>query len=898
VNDLWHDVRHGLRTLAKSPGFTLVALLTLALGIGANTAIFSAVDRILLHPLPYPQPDRIMAISRTGGFVPIRHAKLRGPVPGPGAPVGRPHRGPHPKTKRMVHGPAGPAVHMRGSAASAPAPKGPEGAAPTRVIRRGSAPKGPVRTRSMRIGGPRGGKPSRSSVSVFSYPDYEQLRAHSDAFEEVAAYHEAQVTLTRRGEPTSIRAVVASPSLFRLLRARPLLGRLFTAQDDREGAPPVVVIGQDLWRNRFSGDPNVIGATIELNNRAYTVVGVLPASLRFPPFIAQTEAWIPLVSDPLAQIQQVRLKRGFFYLSVICRLKPGIPLRRANAELATLADRLAGSFPADAGFSMEAAPLAQKLVKNYRLALLVLFGAVGLVLLIACANVANLLLARASVRERDLALRLALGAGRARIVRQMLVESVELSLAGGAAGVFLAYLAVSVFVGHLPPTLQEFQNVSVSGTVLAFAALVSVAAGIVMGLLPAWRLSDLRIQEILKGSGKAAGAGLVKGRLREALVVIEVALAVVLLAGAGLLLRSFGNLVSVPLGFQPRGVLMARANLSAAGYHNPGQWKSFVSTELQRLRAQPGVLQAAAATSPPMSGMRIALTFSIPGHPLPPDEVPAADLRAVTPGYFELMRIPLLRGRAFRDTDADSSAHACVVNQAFVERYFPGVDPLTRQLRAGMPPAPCRIIGVVGNVISGSLSGTPGPAIYVPFAQSAFFAPSFLVRSAGNPGAMASVLREQLHALNAALPVAPATLAGLLSRSLARQRLRTMLVALFAVLAILLAAVGIWGVLGYSVSRRTQEIGVRMAIGATPAGVLRQIVGEGLRLVTVGAVLGNGAALGLTRFMRSLLYPVGSADAVTYMGVALVLLLVAILACALPAIRASRVDPTVALRYE
>jgi putative ABC transport system permease protein len=919
MQNLWQDIRFGLRTLANSPGFTLVAILTLALGIGANTAIFSAVNRILLHPLPFPQPDRIMAITKTGeGPRPDRLQRMTSdPAPAPAERQGQPGSVPPselPQTTGPVRASAG-RVQRHVRVLPPPSAGGKE--LPHPVLRQGAkgpirietmptapdgqqpgpAPKSPIHMRAIEMGGGGGKRGGKMSMPVFSYPEFEDLRAHSDAFEEVAAYHEEQVTLTKRGEPTSLHGIVASASLFRLLRAKPLLGRLFTSQDDREGAAPVVMLGEQLWRDRFNADPAIIGTTIELNNEAYTITGVLPASLRSPPFAPQAGVWIPLVSDPAAVIQQMRLKRGLSYLSVIGRLKPGIAVERANAELSTLANRLSMTYTEEAGIAITASPLSHQLVKNFQLALLVLLAAVGLVLLIACVNVANLLLARATVRERELAVRLALGAGRPRIIRQMLVESVELALAGGAAGVFVAYLAVGEFVQHLPPMLEEFQEVAVSGSVLAFAALVSMGAGIAMGLLPALRLSDLQVHDVLKGSGGVASV-VAKGRLRESLVVLEVAVAVVLLAGAGLLLRSFGNLVSVPLGFQPQGVLMASVNLSSAGYKTPQQWQSFASTALQRLRAQPGVLQAAAATSSPMSGMRMALTFSIPGQPLSPDEVPSADYRAVTPGFFKLMRIPLLHGRAFQDTDTATAGRVCIVDHAFVARYFPNVDPLTEHLRTGMPPATCQIVGVVGNVISDTLSKAPNPSIYVPFDQSPFFAPTFLVRGAGGPAAMAPVLREQLNALNAALPVSPVTLTSLLSRSLEQQRTLTTLVTLFAILAVLLAAVGISGVLGYSVSRRTQEIGVRMALGAMPREVLRHVVGEGLRLVAIGAVVGISAALGLTRFMRTLLYGVSPADAVTYLGVALVLLLVSFGACALPALRASRVDPTVALRYE
>ena len=926
MKGLWRDVRLGLRSLAKSPAFTIVALVTLALGIGANTAIFSAVDRVLLHPLPYPQPNRIVAIEHSGQMMMpagpnARHGEEGGPVmmrerhAAPSEPNAQPGAKPEirvggPRVLRRGQVPQkngnGRFIFFHGKQvgkAPAPGAKSPagEGQAQMAPLPAGHAmapgPPGHVRERTMVVGGRRG--PGGSiRMMAFSYPDYEDVRKSASAFEEVAAYHQAQVTLTRRGQPASLAAVVSSASLFPLLSAKPILGRLFTEQDDREGAAPVAVIGEGLWRSRFGATTDVLGKTIDLNNQAYTVIGVLPGTLEFPPFASQAEVWIPLVSDPDAQMQKAREMRGAMYLEVLGRLKSGVTLAQANAQLSTIADRISASYPMEPFNQISAEPLAEHLVKDYRLALFVLFGAVGLVLLIACANVANLLLARATVRERELALRLALGAGRAGVIRQMLVESLELAIAGGAAGVFLAYLAVAAFEAHLPPMLREFQGVAVSGWVLAFAAAISMGAGIVMGLLPAVRLSDLRVHETLKQSGSAVGSAMTKGRLRKALVMIEVALAVILLAGAGLLLRSFGNLVAVPLGFQPNGVLMARTNLSSAGYKSQGEWQSFVQTALQRIGQQPGVEQVAAAGSPPMSGMRMVMTFSISGQTLPPDEVPAADIRAVTPGYFRLMGIPLVRGRAFADTDTAKSASACIVNQAFVQRYFPSVDTLTQQIVTGMPQAPCQIVGVVGNVISTTLKSSPSAAIYRPFAQSPFFAPTFLVRAGKNPAAGISMLRDQLQSLNSALPVMPVPLTTLLSGSVAQTRLRTELVALFAALALVLAAVGISGVMAYSVTRRTQEIGVRMALGATPGEVLAQVVREGLLLVAIGAAAGIMCALALTRFMTSLLFHVNPGDPFTYIAVAVLLLLVACGACALPAYRAARVNPTVALRYE
>ncbi|HEV2386841.1 MAG TPA: ABC transporter permease [Candidatus Acidoferrales bacterium] len=816
MHNFWGDVRYGARGLFKNPWFTLVALVTLALGIGMNTAIFTIIDSVLLHPLPYPEPQNLIGFTRA-------------------AP---------PKARQLQ---------------------------------------------------------SLSPFGVFSYPDFEDLRAQARSLEQVAAYHEAQVTFTRTGatsQPESIHGVVASADMLPLLRARPLLGRLFGTSDDRQAAAPVALLGEAFWRARFHADAGIIGHTIELNDEAYTVIGVLPATLRFPPFVVPAEIWMPLGSDPNSQLRQMRQARGLSYLFVIGRLKAGASVAQADAETKTISDRLSSNFPFDKGRTIGAVSLGHELVKNYQLALLVLLAAVGLVLLIACVNVANLLVARAAVREREVAVRMALGAGRARIVRQMLMESVELCLAGGAAGVALAELALAGFTRHLPPTMQEFQAVKMNGPVLLLSAAVSIGAGLLVGFLPALRLSDLRVYDALKASGRSGSELAAKGRLREALVVAEVALAVILLVGSGLLLRSFARLVSVPLGFDPRGVLMAPVNLPRAVYGQPAEWQSFVSTALERIEAQPGVEQAAASVSPPMGGMRITLTFSVPGHPAAPDEMPVADYRPVTPGYFELLRIPLLRGRAFQSTDTAGSRRVCVINEA-LGRYFRGEDPLSQQIAVGLGNRePCQVVGIVGNEVTGSLSSTSDAAIYSVYAQDPLFSMSFLVRAGGDPAALSGALREQLDAIDHELPVAPVPMATLLDRSLAQDRFRTLAVALFAALAILLAAIGISGVLGYSVSRRTQEIGVRMALGATPGGVLRQVVREGLTLAAAGAVAGLAAAFGLTRLMRTLLYKVSPADALTYIGVALLLVVVALLACALPALRASKIDPNVALRYE
>ena len=806
---LWQDMRYGLRTLAKSPGFTLVALITLALGIGANTAIFSVVDAVLLHPLPYPEPGRIVALYRTN--------ELKGYENG-----------------------------------------------------------------------------------TFSHGLFTDLGGHVPAIENLSAYDVWPMTITGPGEPAEVGGIASSSAIFRLLGIRPVLGRQFTQPEDRPGAPPVALISETLWHKRFAGDRSVIGKAIDVAGVSYTIVGVLPAGLRFPQLSGQIDVWVPLASDPqmksLAATGMANAEK-ISYLSVLGRLKPGVMLRQAQAQAATLAAGLVKADPGDRqGMGLRVALLEHEVSKDYRTALGVLLGAVGLVLLVACANVANLLLARATTREREIALRMALGAGRAGIVRQMLVESLELSLAGGALGAYIAWLAVTNLGRMIPMALTPYHGVTVNAAVLAFAAAVSLAAGILFGSLPAWHASDLNVYAMLKEGGRGTSGGGHR-RLREALVVVEVAMAVMLLAGAGLLLRSFSRLLSTNPGFEPQGIAVASVSLPRSAYHPPDQWQTFVSTTLDRLRAEPGVRQAAAAVTPPMGNIKISLTYTVAGQPPPPaGQEPQADYRPVTPGYFALMRIPLVAGRDLATSDTASSAPVCVVNQALARVSFRDASPLGRSLTTG-DQKPCRIVGIVGNVKT-ALGETPDLAIYVPFSQSPFWVATFLARGPQGTAALMPLLRDSIHSVDRNLPVTTATLTSQLDRSVSQQRFRTTLVGLFAALAILLAAVGISGVMGYSVSRRRQEIGVRMALGAMPGDVLKQVVVEGLRLAVIGALAGLVAALGLTRFMRSLLYGVGPGDPLTYAAVALLLLIVALAACALPALRAARIDPTVALRYE
>ncbi|MDE3137401.1 MAG: ABC transporter permease [Acidobacteriota bacterium] len=808
MSSLWHDVQFGLRTLRKSPGFTLVALITLALGIGANTAIFSVVDAVLLHPLPYPDPGRITALYRTN------------------------------LQKHQEDG-------------------------------------------------------------TFSLGLFTDLRGHIPGIEEISAYHVWPLTITGPGEPTEVGSIASSASMFRLLGIRPIAGRPFTETEDKRGAPPVALISETLWHKRFTGSPSAIGKAIDIAGEPYTIIGVFPAGLRFPGLGGQADVWIPLTSDPAIKSFAGSMvdPNKVSYLGVLGRLKPGVSLVQAKVQADTVAAALVKADSKDRqGMGLRVSLLEQEVARSYRTALGVLLGAVGLVLLIACANVANLLVARATTREREMALRLALGAPRLSLVRQMLIESIEVGLAGGAIGAYLAYLAVGNLSHWIPSSLTQFHAVTVNLNVLLFAAAVSLGAGILSGSLPALQLSDLNVYATLKEGGRGSAGGAASRRLRETLVVVEVALAVMLLAGAGLLLRSFSRLLSTNPGFDPQGIAVASVNLPRSAYRSPEQWSAFVSNVLDHLRAEPGVNQAAAAVTPPAGGIRISLSYTVSGQPAPPPgQEPIADYRPVTPGYFALMHIPLVAGRDLATSDSASSTRVCVINQALASVSLPGINPIGRSL-TGMP-KPCQIVGVVGNVKMG-LEETAGPAIYAPFDQSPFWVATFLARGSLGTTAILPLLRDSVRSMDRNLPADTTTLVQRFAGSANPVRFRADLIGIFAGLAILLAAAGISGVLGYSVSRQTQEIGVRMALGATPEGVLRKVVGEGLRLVGIGAAVGFAAALAVTHFMRSMLYGVGPADPVTYAGAAVLLLVVALLSCALPALRASRIDPNVALRYE
>ncbi|MGB7624203.1 MAG: ABC transporter permease [Terriglobia bacterium] len=807
-DSLLQDIHYGLRTLRKSPGFAVIAVLTLALGIGANTAIFSVVYAVVLRPLPYTHPEQLISVLQ-----------------------------------------AKPQESIRGTGCS--------------------------------------------------FPDFTEWREQNLVFSELAGAEGHELTLTGHGDPSVVTTMVVTPELFSLLDAKPLAGRTFLSEDGQKGAAPVVIVSENLWRGRFGADPNIVGSSISLDKRPFTVVGVMPAEFSLRLITQTQDIWIPLVQDPLFGPWMSR--RGQHWLPVIGRLKPGVSLAQAQAEMDTISARLAKEFPAeDAGWTIQLAPLQTAIVGDMRSALFVLLGAVGLLLLIACANIANMLLTRATSRAREMAIRTALGAGRARIVRQLLTECAVLGLLGGGAGICLAYWGVSVLTTMLPQNLPRFHPVRVDSGVLVFALLLSVAAGFLFGLAPALYSADFNVQENLKQASGRSGEG---SKRRGFLAGAEIALATVLLVAAGLLIRSFASLTSVSPGFNVQHMVKADVSLPQFEYSTPQQWTSFSNELLDRIQAEPGLRDTALAVPLPLVSGVVNLGFDIVGNPpLTAGTSRKADYVAVSPEYFRVMGIPLLRGRDFAVQDSLTAPRVALISEAFAHFYFPNQDPIGKQLIFGFPPGPGAqrvIVGVVGDVRDVSLSQEPGPIMYVPFAQAPFWGSEIVVKSSLAPSAVAAAIRKDVAKIDKDLPVTDvSSMPEILDASVGQPRFRTVLLGLFAALALGLAAAGIFGVISYSVSRRMHELGIRIALGATPTSVLRLILRESAKIILIGLAVGIPVALGLARFLSSLLFAVHSADPLTFIAVPVLLALVALAASYVPTRRAMRVDPMVALRDE
>ncbi|MGH9729121.1 MAG: ABC transporter permease, partial [Candidatus Acidiferrales bacterium] len=673
-------------------------------------------------------------------------------------------------------------------------------------------------------------------------------------------------------------------------------------EDGKQGAAPVAIVSENLWRSRFGANPALIGQAIALDMRSFTVVGILPASFRYPDGAPHQDVWIPVAQDPV--FGPLMLRPGVPVLGGVGRLKPGVSLAQAQAEMDTLGARLAKEFPAqDSGLTIRIEPYRQAVVGNVKSALLILLGAVGLVLLIACANIANLLLSRATSRGREIAVRIALGAGRARLVRQLLTESALLGLFGGVAGVLLAASGIWGLRPFLPPDVTRINSIHVGGAVLAFALLLSLAAALAFGLAPALLATPCNLQTNIKEGGAHTGQ---RGgqHVRNFLAVAEISLAMVLLVAGGLLIRSFALLTSVRPGFEPKNVIEAEVSLPQYQYSTLQQWTAFSNELLARLHAQPGLQDSALGAPLPMDRQGEAtFAFSIVGNPpLPRGKSVTADYATVSPGYFRVMRIPLLRGRFFSRQDSPSHPNVAIISETLARRYFPNQDPIGRQMRFGFPPnsnVAREIVGIVGDVRDSALSRKPGPMMYVPFAQAPLWGGEVVVRSSLSASSVAAAVRQATHAIDKDLPVTDIeSLPDALGQSISQERFRTLLLGSFSAIALVLAAIGIFGVISYSASQRTHEIGIRMALGAQPRDVLRLILGQGAKLALFGLSVGVVAAFLLTRLMASLLYGVSATDPVTFGAVAIVLLAVALLACYIPARRAMKVDPLVALRYE
>jgi len=807
----WQDARYGARILWKNPGFTTVAVLTLALGIGANTAIFSIVDAVLLRSLPYPDPNQLVLMFD----VPLQNP---------------------------------------------------------------------------------------DALSSISYRDFTLCREQNHVFTEIAgnAFHD--LTLTGTDEPSIVNAAAVTPEIFPLLNAKPLAGRTFLPEDGKQGAAPVAVLNEDLWRSRFASNPALIGQSITLDKRSFTVVGILPANFRYPDGAPRQDVWIPVAQDPL--FGPLISQPGAPLLVGIGRLKPGVSLTQAQAEMNTLGARLAKEFPAqDSGLTLRIEPYRQVVVGNVKSALLILLGAVGLLLLISCANIANLLLSRGTSRAREIAMRMALGAGRSRIVRQLLTESAQLGLLGGFAGMLLAASSVWILRPFLPSEVTQISPIHVGGSVLVFALLLSLAAVLAFGLAPALLATPSNLQGKFKeGDDRTGQHG--GQHIRSFLVIVEISLAMVLLVAAGLLMRSFALVTSVNPGFDPTNVIEAEVSLPQFQYSTPQQWRTFSNELLVRLHAQPGLRDSALAAPLPMDRQGEAtLTFSIVGNPpLPPGKSTTADYATVSPDYFHVMRIPLLRGRFFSEQDSPSSPNVAIISETLSRRYFPNQDPIGRQMRFGLlsnSNVSREIIGVVGDVRDVALSRKPGPMMYVPFVQAPLWGGEVVVRSSSSVSSVAAAIRRTVRSIDKDLPVTDVeSFPKAVVASVAQERFRTLLMSSFSGIALILAAVGIFGVISYSVSQRTHEIGIRIALGAQQHNVLRLILGQGTKLALLGLGAGAVAALLLTRLMASLLYGVSATDPLTFGAVCIILLAVAVTACYVPARRAMRVDPMVALRHE
>jgi putative ABC transport system permease protein len=798
MQTFWQDLRYGVRTLLKNPGFTLVAIITLALGIGANTAIFSVVNAVLLRPLPFAEPERLVRVY---------------------------------------------------------------------------------------------GRFSQGNQASTSPPDFLDYRAQNQTFEEFAAMLTTSFNLTGTGDPERLTGAQVTTNFFQTLGVKALRGRVFLPEEEQTAHAQVAIISEGLWQRRFAADPAILDKSILLNGQSYLIVGVIANQARFP---EETEIWRPLTFDD----PEMKIRR-FHFLRVIGRLKQGVTLQQAQADVDTIAEGLEHLYPAsNTSWRLRMVGLREELLGNISTALYILLGAVGFVLLIACANVANLQLSRAAGRQKEFAIRTALGAGRLRLLRQLLTESVLLGFVGGIIGLLVAIWGTELLLKAAPISIPRASEIGVDIRVLGFTLLLSVVTGLVFGLVPAWQSSRIDLNDSLKDSSKGAGGGTSHQRTRNLLVVAEIALALVLLVGAGLLIQSFQRLQNVDPGFDPRKVLTMRVFLPELKYAKPGQAGQFFEQVLQRVAALPGVESVGTTTQLPMRGGGDTY-FKIEGRPFAdPNEQVTALNPAISHDYLQAMGIALVKGRNFTEQETREAARTVIINESFAQTYFAGEDPLGKHLIIDDgEPLNCEIIGVTRNIKQFSLTFESTPTMYMPRIENGRAA--LVVRTTGDPLLLAAAVRDAVQAVDKDQPVASVqSMEQILSGSVAEARFRTSLLTIFALVALGLATVGIYGVMSYTVTRRTREIGIRVALGAQANNVFKLVIGQGLVLVLGGIVIGLAATFALTRLIEDLLFRVSPTDPLTFAVIAMFLMFVALLACFVPARRATKVDPMVALRHE
>ena len=807
---LWKDFRYAVRTLLRTPGYTVVAVATLALGIGANTAIFSVVNQVLLNPAGIRHADRLVALR-------VRYDKL--------------------------------ALYNIG-------------------------------------------------VSI---PDFADVRDSTQQFASAALIDTSDFNYTGSTVPERLRGANVTWRWFDVFEAKPLLGRVFRPEEDRPNANYEVVLSYAAWKRLFGRDPGVIGLNVELNQLPYRIIGVMGPQFRWP---MDVDLWAPL---GLASSQYTERNRFNESYQAVARLKPGLPFSAANAYVEVLSSHVrnngtpGGAYAKDAAWGMFLLPFTDFIAGNTRTPMLVLLGAVGFVLLIACSNIAGLMLARASGRGREIAVRAALGASRWNLIRQSLAESLALAFGGALVGLGVAFAGLRGLLALAPEGLPIAVSVSMDGTVLAFTALAAIAAGILFGVAPAWQISRLNRYELLKEGGRSNTGGKARHRLRAALVIGEVALALVLLVGAGLFLRSLAALEDVQPGFDPHGVITASLSLPHTRYGDPQKRVAFYRAVLGNLSAMPGVSSAAGGVPMPFSGSASSASFTIEGRPVPPgDPGPHGDIGFVSPEYFAAMKIPIRRGRVFTDTDRLDTEPVALVDDVLARQYWPGQNPVGQHIRRGSATPWATIVGLVGHVRHSSLGGEDVKGkYYYPLYQVPPPYVTFVVRTPSDPARLAGGIRDAVRGVDATQPVAEVRLLSeMVNSSLAPRRFVVTVLGVFAALALLMAVIGLYGVISYSVTQRTQELGVRMALGAQPGEILVLVLGQGMRLALAGAGIGLVAALVASRLLRSQLFHVSAFDPVTFFLMAGVLIGAAMLATYIPARRATRVDPMVALHYE